>query len=76
MIKLYWQIGVEILERQNLQGWGSKVIERLAGDLRREFPEIKGFSPSNLKYMRRFAEDCPNCQIGQQPVDQLPWRIS
>jgi predicted nuclease of restriction endonuclease-like (RecB) superfamily len=73
MIKLYWQIGYEILERQNIQGWGAKVIDRLAGDLRREFPEIKGFSTSNLKYMRRFAEECPKCRIGQQPVDQLPW---
>jgi predicted nuclease of restriction endonuclease-like (RecB) superfamily len=73
MIKLYWQIGCEILERQNIQGWGAKVIDRLAGDLRREFPEIKGFSTSNLKYMRRFTEECPNYRIGQQPVDQLPW---
>lgn len=73
MILLYWQIGHDILERQNRQGWGSKVIDHLADDLHREFPNIKGFSPSNLKYMRRFAELCPNCQIGQQPVDQLPW---
>jgi len=73
MITLYWQIGRDILERQNRQGWGAKVIERLASDLRREFPEIKGFSTSNLKYMRRFAEECPTFQIGQQAVDQLPW---
>jgi predicted nuclease of restriction endonuclease-like (RecB) superfamily len=73
MITLYWQIGRDILERQNRQGWGAKVIERLAGDLRREFPEMKGFSLSNLKYMRRFADECPSRQIGQQPVDQLPW---
>lgn len=73
MITLYWQIGRDILERQVRQGWGAKVIDRLAADLRREFPEIKGFSVSNLKYMRRFAEECPNYQIGQQPVDQLPW---
>jgi predicted nuclease of restriction endonuclease-like (RecB) superfamily len=73
MILLYWQLGKDILERQDRQGWGAKVIARLADDLRREFPEMKGFSPSNLKYMRRFAEECPNCQIGQQPADQLPW---
>ena len=73
MISLYWQIGQDILERQGRQGWGAKVVDRLAADLRREFPEIKGFSTSNLKYMRRFAEECPNYQIGQQPVDQLPW---
>lgn len=73
MILLYWGIGRDIWKRQNKKGWGSKVINRLADDLRREFPEMKGFSPSNLKYMRRFAEECPNCRIGQQPADQLPW---
>jgi predicted nuclease of restriction endonuclease-like (RecB) superfamily len=73
MLAMYWQIGRDILERQHLQGWGSKVVDRLAGDLCREFPEIKGFSATNLKYMRRFAEECPNYKIGQQPVDQLPW---
>jgi predicted nuclease of restriction endonuclease-like (RecB) superfamily len=73
MILLYWQIGRDILERQNQQGWGAKVVDRLADDLRREFPDMKGFSPSNLKYMRRFAEECPGRQFGQQPADQLPW---
>lgn len=72
-IRLYWQIGHEILERQQTQGWGAKVIDRLASDLQAAFPEIKGFSASNLKYMRFFAERCPGCQIGQQPADQLPW---
>lgn len=73
MIHLYWQLGRDILERQEQQGWGAKVIDRLADDLSREFPEMKGFSPSNLKYMRRFAEECPNLHFGQQPVDRLPW---
>lgn len=73
MITLYWQIGRDLLERHSRQGWGAKVVDRLADDLRHEFPEMKGFSTSNLKYMRRFAEECPNFQIGQQPVDQLPW---
>jgi predicted nuclease of restriction endonuclease-like (RecB) superfamily len=73
LIRLYWQLGRDIRERQERQGWGARVIDRLAADLRREFPEMKGFSPSNLKYMRRFAEECPECRIGQQPVDQLPW---
>src|ERR1039457_6941282 len=73
MITLYWQIGRDILDRQDKQAWGAKVIDRLAADLRREFPEMKGFSSSNLKYMRRFAEECPARQFGQQPADQLPW---
>lgn len=43
MIALYWQIGRDILERQKQRGWGAKVVERLADDLRREFPCMKGF---------------------------------
>lgn len=73
LVRLYHQIGTEILERQTRQGWGAKVIDRLAADLRAAFPEMKGFSSSNLKYMRFFAEKCPAGLIGQQPADQLPW---
>ncbi len=72
-IQLYWQIGREIQERQSQQGWGAKVIERLARDLSDAFPDTKGFSSRNLKYMRYFAEHCPTLQIGQQPAAQLPW---
>ena len=72
-IRLYHEIGTDILQRQSQQGWGSKVIERLAADLRSSFPNMKGFSSSNLKYMRFFAQECPNMQIGQQSADQLPW---
>lgn len=72
-IRLYWQIGRDILERQSNQGWGSKVIDRLASDLQDSFPDTKGFSSRNLKYMRYFAERCPNGLIGQQPAAQLPW---
>lgn len=55
LVVLYWQIGNAILERQRQHGWGANVIERLSADLRQTFPEIKGFSPRNLKYMRAFA---------------------
>lgn len=55
----YWQIGCDILLRQAEHGWGTKVIERLAHDLRTAFPEMKGFSPHNLKCMRAFAEAWP-----------------
>ncbi len=72
-IRLYWQIGRDILERQAAQGWGSKVIERLARDLREAFPEMKGFSRANLLYMRAFAEVWPEAAIVQQSVGQLPW---
>lgn len=72
-IQLYHEIGRDILERQNRQGWGAKVIERISADLRDAFPEMKGFSASNLKYMRFFAQECPDIKIGQQSADQLPW---
>lgn len=55
------------------QGWGAKVVERLAHDLRTVFPDMKGFSPGNLKYMRAFAEAWPDAEFMQQAVAQLPW---
>ena len=73
LVRLYHQIGVEILGRQAQQKWGAKVIDRLASDLRDAFPEMKGLSSSNLKYMRVFAQICPDLRIGQQAADQLPW---
>ncbi|MGZ8906558.1 MAG: DUF1016 N-terminal domain-containing protein [Methylobacter sp.] len=73
LLKLYWQIGDGILQRQQQQGWGSKVIDRLAQDLRLAFPEMKGFSARNLKYMRRFAEIWPDAEFVQQTAAQLPW---
>ena len=73
LVLLYWQIGQDILARQNREGWGAKVIERLAQDLRNAFPEMKGFSRANLMYMRSFAEAWPDAAIVQQTVGQLPW---
>jgi predicted nuclease of restriction endonuclease-like (RecB) superfamily len=73
LVALYWQIGTDILTRQAKQGWGAKVVDRLAADLRAAFPTMKGFSPRNLKYMRAFAEAWPHGQFVQQPVAQLPW---
>ena len=73
LVLLYWDIGRDILGRQMEQGWGSKVIDRLATDLHREFPEMTGFSPRNLKYMRAFAEAWPDESIVQQAAAQIPW---
>ncbi len=73
LVLLYWQIGRDILARQAEQGWGAKVIERLAQDLRTAFPQMKGFSRANLMYMRAFAEAWPDAAIVQQAVGQLPW---
>ncbi len=73
LVLLYWQIGRDILARQAEQGWGARVIERLAHDLHAAFPEMKGFSPRNLKYMRAFAEAWPDAEFVQEVLAQLPW---
>ena len=73
LIQLYWQLGHDILSRQAEQGWGAKVVERLAQDLRKAFPDMKGFSRTNLLYMRSFAEAWPDAAIVQQLVGQIPW---
>jgi predicted nuclease of restriction endonuclease-like (RecB) superfamily len=73
LIRLYHDIGREILERQAAAAWGDKIIKRVADDLRAAFPDMKGFSTRNLKYMRYFAEHCPDMQFGQQTAAQLPW---
>jgi predicted nuclease of restriction endonuclease-like (RecB) superfamily len=76
LLQLYWRIGRDILLRQQEQGWGAKVIARLAQDLRAAFPEMKGFSRANLLYMRSFAEKWPDFHSDpfvQQAVGQIPW---
>ncbi len=74
MILLYWDIGQTILTRQDQQGWGAKIIDRLSEDLKEAFPEMNGFSPRNLKYMRKFAEQWPDREIVQRTAAQIPWR--
>jgi len=74
MIVLYWDIGRIILQRQAKEGWGARVIDRLSGDLRQAFPDMKGLSPRNLKYMRAFTEAWPDKAIVQRLIAQLPWR--
>lgn len=73
MILLYWEIGKSILERQEEEGWGKNIINRLSQDLKTSFPEMKGFSSRNLGYMKRFAELYPDDVILQQLVAQIPW---
>ncbi|MBZ9713456.1 PDDEXK nuclease domain-containing protein [Deinococcus multiflagellatus] len=73
LVVLYWRLGQAILYRQGQAGWGAKVIDRLSEDLRREFPEMKGFSARNLKYMRAFAAAWPDAAFVQQVAAQLPW---
>jgi len=73
LLLLYWRIGTDILRQQQAEGWGAKVIDRLAADLRQTFPEMTGMSPRNLKYMRAFAEAWRDEQFVQQVAAQLPW---
>ena len=73
LVLLYWDIGRAILVRQQRSGWGSRVIERLSTDLRRSFPDMRGFSARNLKYMRAFAAAWPDRPIVQEALAQLPW---
>jgi predicted nuclease of restriction endonuclease-like (RecB) superfamily len=71
LVLLYWQIGQDILARQATTSWGAKVIDKLATDLRLSFPEMKGFSSRNLKYMRAFAEAYPILQLCRPGLHKL-----
>lgn len=73
LVLLYWKIGHSILERQSKEGWGAKIIDLLSRDLRLEFPDMKGFSPRNLKYMRAFAEAYPDQSFVQEALAQMTW---
>lgn len=73
LVLLYWGIGRDILKRQSEQGWGAQVISMLAQDIRRELPELRGFSLRNLKYMRAFAGAYRDKEFVQQVVAQIPW---
>ncbi len=74
LITMYWNIGSAILAKQKDQGWGAKIIDRMSYDLKEEFPDMTGFSPRNLKYMRKFADCWRDERIVQRTVAQIPWR--
>ncbi len=73
LIQLYWSIGKQISEKQQQSGWGAKVVDQLATDLKTAFPDMKGFSPRNLKYMKRLADTWTDTSIVQEVIAQLPW---
>jgi predicted nuclease of restriction endonuclease-like (RecB) superfamily len=73
LLLLYHHIGAEILKSQEEYGWGAKIVDRLSHDLHTEFPEMKGFSPRNLKYMRKFAKAYPDLPFVQEVLAQLTW---
>jgi len=73
LVMMYWDIGTLILGKQQDQGWGAKVIDRLSHDLKKAFPQMSGFSPRNLKYMRKFAQSWPSRKIVQEALAQITW---
>jgi hypothetical protein len=76
LVGLYWRIGRDIYTRQRTEGWGAKIVDRIAADLKMEFPDTEGFSPRNLKYMRAFAVAWPDEAFVQGVLAQLPWYTS
>lgn len=62
-----------VCQKQQDEGWGAKTIEKLAKDLKAAFPEMKGFSRTNISYMVQFAKEYPDSQFVQQAVGQIPW---
>lgn len=76
MICLYWNIGKAVLDKQSEEGWGAKVIDRISKDLKESFPDMNGFSPRNIKYMRKFAECWRDFEFVQRVVAQIPWRTN
>lgn len=73
LIGLYWSIGRDILTKESEQGWGAKVVDRLAKDLKSAFPTAKGFSARNLRYMKAFAASYPDPLILQATPAKLTW---
>jgi predicted nuclease of restriction endonuclease-like (RecB) superfamily len=73
MVMFYWDLGRSIREKQEAEGWGARVIDRLAADLRDAFPDMKGFSPRNLKYMRAFATAWTGRSFVQEVLAPLTW---
>lgn len=71
LLELYWRIGQAILDKQHTHSWGSMVVDMLSKDLTSSFPDNKGFSVRNLKYMRAFAEAYPHFPFVQVPLAQM-----
>lgn len=72
-IELYWSLGKDIIARQDRQGWGSGVINRLAADMRQAFPDMKGLSPRNFQYMTAMVRAWGEAANVPQAVAHLPW---
>lgn len=73
LVSLYWEIGYMLSAKMEQEGWGAKVIDRLAQDLGKDFPGVSGFSPRNLRYMRKFAQTYTDSTILQAVLAKIPW---
>lgn len=73
LIRFYWELGRMIIQKQKHSNWGDKLIEVLAVDLKKSFPNTQGFSRSNLHSMKKFAEAYTSLEIVQSLPGQLPW---
>jgi len=73
LVGLYWDIGKKIVARQNAEGWGKSVVERLSADLQREFPGVGGFSAQNLWYLRQFYQEYQDALNLQPLVGEIGW---
>lgn len=73
LIKFYWELGSDLIEKQKAFKWGEQFLEQFSDDIRKAFPEMQGFSKRNLEYTRRFALLYPNIDFAKQAVSQLPW---
>ena len=73
LIKLYWEIGASIIEKQEQYGWGKSIVENLSKDLQKEFPGVKGFSVLNLWYMRQFCTEYKGKEKLQPLVGEISW---
>ncbi|MGI5190050.1 PDDEXK nuclease domain-containing protein [Promicromonospora sp. CA-289599] len=74
VLRLYWSVGRDILDRQKYEGWGAKVVDQISADMRREFAGQRGWSTRSLKYMRKLADAWPvETEFVQQAAAQLPW---
>lgn len=70
-LSLYWNIGKSILQKQEQEGWGKQVIEQLSKDLISRYPDDRGYSIRNLRYMKRFASEYPDFPILQVSLAEL-----
>lgn len=73
LVQFYWQLGKDLIEKQKAFKWGQGFLGQFSHDMRQAFPEMQGFSITNLERMRKFATYYPNLSIPAQAVPNLPW---